>query len=334
MGNKSSSSLTTVHDYLSTRKRNKLADSKSTDASPGDDASRMVDDIAECIDSYSGDYAKLNSKDIKLLASIATLLADELCGLQPDSSSTIQLSGRLKAIAAVHKLLQIPFVSKNALENCLLGLVNCLSPSHAESLCLSLNCICTGVVSANEDAFKCSICLQLESLSFYEIMLKNLDIFFKSSTAECSNGSQFMLYAVLIYSQHLVWILGQQLSASVSAALSTTFKSFQKRLASQISKHLDSIFELTRHEDDAIQFAATMLLIQVLSVQERRQCSNIQVRLMVYFDRGCIISKKQYCTVLYCIVLYCTVLYCTVLYCTVLYCTELYCTVLYCTVLY
>jgi hypothetical protein len=277
MGNKSSSSLTTVHDYLSARKKNKSADAKSSDASAGEDASHMVDDIAECIDSYSGDYAKLNSKDIKLLASIAALLAEEFCGSQPYSASTTQLPGRLKAIAAVHKLLQIPFVTKNALENCLLGLVNCLNTSNAQSLCLALNCICAGVVSANEDAFKCSICLQLESLSFYEIMLKNLDFFFKHSTEERSEESQYLLYAILIYSQHLVWILGQQLSISASVALSTTFKSFQKRLAIQISKHLDSIFELTRHDDDAIQFASTMLLIQLLSVQERRQCSNIQV---------------------------------------------------------
>lgn len=271
MGNKSSSTLISINDELCNRKKN-----KSQRTVEDGEAVILLDNILECVGSYSTDSVKLNSKDVKLLSSIASHLSEEFGGVVTISCRPSEMSARLRAVAVIHRILQITFVAKNALENCASGLVNCISPLSAKLTCLTINCICAGLVSLNDDACKCTILLQLETLGFYKMMLEVFDsITKKPSNVEGDGKLQSLAFLACV--QHLVWVLGQQILQSSPVAILTTIKSFQKRLSDEISKHQDVIFRLTRDKERPVRFAATILLIKLLNTQDRRQCAYLQV---------------------------------------------------------
>jgi hypothetical protein len=277
MGNKSSSTLVTINEELCNRKKNK---SQRTDKDG--EAVILLDNILECVGSYSAESVKLNSKDIKLLSSIASHLSEEFGGVVLITCEESEMSARLRAVTVMNRILQISFVAKNALENCAPGLTNCISSSHAQLTCLALNCVFTGLVSLNDDVCKCTILLQLETLGFYKMMLEVFDSITKCSYNERPN-QKLSSFAFLMCVQHLVWILGQQSPQSGPQALSSTLKAFQKRLADEIFKHQDIIFVLTRDKEKPVRFAATILLIKLLSIQDRRQCAYLQVLLACEF---------------------------------------------------
>lgn len=271
MGNKSSSTLVTINEELCNRKKNR---SQRTDKDG--EAVILLDNILECVGSYSADSVKLNSKDIKLLSSIASHLSEEFGGVVLITCGQSEMSARLRAVTVIHRILQISFVSKNALENCAPGLINCVSSSHAQLTCLAFNCLISGIISLNDDSCKCTILLQLETLGFYKMMLEVFDSIHKSSNNKTAN-ERLPSFTFLMCVQHLVWILGQQISQSSPQVLSTTLRAFQKRLADEIFKHQDAVFKLSRDEEKPVRFAATILLIKLLSIQDRRQCAYLQV---------------------------------------------------------
>jgi hypothetical protein len=271
MGNKSSSTLVTINEELCNRKKN-----KSQRSDNDGEAVVLLDNILECVGSYSADSVKLNSKDIKILASIASHLSEEFGGVVLITCGPSEMSARLRAVAVIHRILQISFVAKNALENCAPGLINCISSSHAQLTCLALNCVFMGLISLNDDVCKCTVLLQLETLGFYKVMLEVFDSITKGPYNDGADG-RLSSFTFLMCVQHLVWLLGQQLSPSGPQALSVTLKAFQKRLADEVFKYQDMIFRLTRDKEKPVRFAATILLIKVLSVEDRRQCAYLQV---------------------------------------------------------
>ena len=272
MGNKSSTNLVTIHEDLLSRKKNKNSADKSDDH-----AIELLDGIAECVESCSGDVVKLSSKDTKLLASIASLLCDEFGSVIPANCATAEISMRRKCVAIIYRLLQIPIVAKSALESCVTGLVNCLDPSHIQLLSLSASCICAGLVAVNDDTLKGSVCVHLNALNFHGKMLDLFDIAAKSRSDVIIEDKRFLFQAILMYAQHLVWLIGQNVLSS-SLAIAVSFKALKKGLVTEILQRQDSLYELTRHTDRPVQFAATMLIIQVMNYLGRRYCSNMQVR--------------------------------------------------------
>ena len=272
MGNKSSTNLVTIHEDLLSRKKNKSSADKNDDH-----AIELLDCIAECVESCSGDVVKLSSKDIKLLASIAALLCDEFGSVITANCATVEISMRRKCVAIIYRLLQIPIVAKSALESCVTGLVNCLDPSHIQLLSLSASCICAGLVAVNDDTLKSSVCIHLEALNFHGKMLDLFEVAARSRSDVIVEDKLFLFQTILMYAQHLVWLIGQNVLSS-SLAVAISFKTFKKGLVTEILKRQDSLFELTRHKDRPVQFAATMLIIQVMNYLGRRYCSNMQVR--------------------------------------------------------
>lgn len=266
-GNKSSAFIQSIQSDL-------LSHVISLDNVRGDETLQQVENILEFVDSFIESYSKLSSKDVKLLSSVTSLLCNEF-GRNPSNTSSpaVVKACKLKAVASVYRLLRIPFIIKN-LENCIIGLCNCIDPSDAHLSLLALNCICLGLVSDNEDAYKYSICLQLERLGFYERLLGIFDRIVINNLQKKNENELCLLHVVLISTDHLVWLLGETMSSS--SASSSDFKSFQTRIVGQILKHHGVIFELTIHDESAMRFATTILLVQMLHSQERKFCCILQ----------------------------------------------------------
>lgn len=251
----------------------------SLDNIHGDETLQQLESILECVDSFSGDYSKISSKDMKLLVSVVTLLCNEF-GRDSTviSSPAVIKACKIKAAASIYRLLGIPVVSKNALESCVFGLVNFIDRTDAELFSVALKCISIGLTSEFDDAFKFAICLQLEKCGFYEKVLYVFDdvALSSSSSREKTKNELLLMHAALMAADHLVWLLRETVSQS-SQSISTNFKSFQTRIVGQILKHQDAIFELTRHTEGPVNLSVTMLVVQVLHGQERKLCSIIQV---------------------------------------------------------
>jgi hypothetical protein len=285
MGNKSSVALLSIYDDI-------LSHRISLGNIHGDETLQQLENILDCVDSYSGDFSNLNSKDTKLLASVASLLANEFGRDGSASSPVVVKACKLKAMASIYRLLCIPIVSRNALEGCTAGLVNCIDISNLELSSLAISCICTGLVSVDDESFKLSICLQLEKIGCYEKLLLIIDkvAYFKMKLV---NGS--LLYNLLIILEHFVWLLGEPSLQPSSALTSSSLKLFQTRVVAKIVKHLNALFELTRHSESPVRFAVTMLLIQILNGQERKLCSLIQVTTLFLKCYRCVVISHYYC---------------------------------------
>lgn len=268
-GNKSSGFILSVQSDLISHKI-------SLDNIRGDETLQQVEDILEFVDSFSEDYSKFSSKDLKLLASVTSLLSIEF-GRNPTNASSpaVVKACKLKAVVSIFRLLCIPFICKNAMENCVIGLCNCIDPSDAHLSLIALNCICRGLITDNDDAFKCSICLQLERLGFYEKLLGIFDHIVTNNLRKNNGNESLLLHLVLLSADHLVWLLAETTSPSNSSS-STDFKSFQTRIVGHILKHHGAIFELTIHDESSMRFATTILLVQVLHSQERKVCFILQ----------------------------------------------------------
>jgi hypothetical protein len=266
-GNKSTTFIQSLQSDL-------LSHIISLDNVRGDETLQQVENILEFVDSYTEDYSKLSTKDVKLLSSVTSLLCAEF-GKNPSNTSSpaVVKACKLKAVISVNKLLCIPFISKN-LENCTIGLCNCIDPLDAHLSLIALNCICRALVSDNDDTYKYSICLQLERLGFYERILGIFDYIVTNNIKKKNENELCLLHTVLISTDHLVWLLGETLSSS--SASSSDFKSFQTRIVGQILKHHSVIFELTIHDESAMRFATTILLVQMLHSQERKFCFILQ----------------------------------------------------------
>ena len=269
MGNKSSSTLVSIHDNLYSRRN-------SPDITHGDDTLLQLCDIIECVEYSAADLVKLKSKDVKLLSSIASLLASEFCRQCTTPSSKIEIACKLKAVAAIYRLLRIPSVTKNSLESCSMGLVNSLTSQNTGLLSLSFNCICTGLLAVDDDGFKFAVLLRLEKLCYIEKMLVVMDEI-TGKDGDKNKTIDLLLPAALTFAQHLVWLLGNPVSESASVTVLHNVKSFQRRLTTLILKHQDTLFKLIRHEENPVKFAVTMVFIQILNTQDRKQCSIIQV---------------------------------------------------------
>ena len=154
-----------IHDILFSRRN-------SQEIIHGDEKLIQLDGIVERIEEYTGDFIKLTSRDVKLLSSITSLLAEEFGRVFAAPFPAIVISCKLKALFAIYLLLRIPAVSKNAFESCLMGLVNSLNPKHTGMLSLALKIICNGMVAIDDDSFRCAAFLRLEKLGFYDKMLR------------------------------------------------------------------------------------------------------------------------------------------------------------------
>ena len=279
MGNKSSSTLLSIQEDLTSR--------ASTRNNSFNDATLLqLQGIIEIVQAYAVDAAKLTAKDIKTLSSITSLLSTEFGRVSKPPYSPLVIACKLKAVAAIFRLLHIPGVSKIAFESCAMGLVNSLDHHHKALLTLALHCICTCTVNIEDDAIKRAVCARLERYLFYERMLRIMDTLAKRFQDTVTSGSvsgsgsgsgSGLLPAVLTYCQHLIWLLSMTISPSTTSTIASEIKSFQTRLVDKILKHQDSLFILTRYYDNPINFAATMLLIKVFTFQDRKQCSVIQV---------------------------------------------------------
>ena len=157
-----------------------------------------------------------------------------------------------------------------------MGLVNTLTSQNTGLLSLSLNCICTGLLAVDDDGFKFGVLLRLEKLYFIEKMLGLMDEITEKDRGK-DKPIELLLPAVLTFAQHLVWLLGNPVSESASVTIQHNVKAFQRRLTTLILKNQDTLFKLIRHEENPVKFAVTMLLIQILNTQDRKQCSIIQV---------------------------------------------------------
>ena len=270
MGNKASSSLTVVFEALSTGKI-------ALNNARGDETLQQLDDILESAQdiSLNSEYSKsLSGKDAKLLSSIATLLAQEF-GKTPDNNSSpaVVRACKLKAVAAIHRLVGLQVIAKTAMEACVPGLVNCLDKHSTESalLALTLNCIYSGVLVIDDDTYRSGVCVQLEKSGFYE---KILDIL----TFLVENKEQSGLYyPTVVITEHLIWLLGVNVSSQTAGLVSLNFKTLQARILSLLVKKLDNIFELFRIPEKPIRMSMMMLLVQLFNVHEKKICINIQV---------------------------------------------------------
>ena len=280
MGNKSSSTLVSIHDNLYSRRNDK-------DISHGEETLLQLHDIVDCVEYCATDVVKLNSKDVKLLSSIASLLANEFCRQHTTPTTEIMVACKLRAVAAIQRLLRIPSVSRNSLESCSMGLVNCLIPHNTELLSLSLNCICTGLLAIDDDGLKFAVLLRLEKILYYEKMLEIMDKITEKDKDE-DKATILLLPAVLTFAQHLVWLLGNSFLESVSVAVTVNVRAFQRRLAASILKHQETIFKLFRHKENPVRFAVTVLLLQIFNTQDRKQCAILQVN-----QRSCMLSNSS-----------------------------------------
>ena len=284
MGNRQLSSLSVVHDHLQSGRLSLQNDR-------GDFLIQELDNLLENATDISADVQAVSkvasSKEIKILSQIAVLLSTEFAGKLPAtvSSPSVVRACKVKAVAAVYRLIGIPAVAKLAVEACIPALINAMDRAEDTMLSLLLTCLCTMIFSVNDDTLKVRICLQLEKGGFYDLLVR---IFVNVATSKHKSNATVTTttsvgtssyHSLLVASEHLVWLLSETSIPQASSGLATSFRALQHRIACLVWKasHANVLFELARHEDKPIRFAITLVIIQSMSLLDAKQCAAIQV---------------------------------------------------------
>ena len=283
MGNRQTlSSLSIVHDQLQSGRI-------SLHNERGDFIIQELDNLLENATDISADVQAVNKvasgKEIKILSQIAVLLSTEFAGKLPAtvSSPSVVRACKVKAVAAVYRLIGIPAVAKLAVEACIPALINAMNQAEDSLLTLLLTCLCTMIFSVDDEAFKVRVCLQLEKSGFYDLLIRTFVNVAtsrnKSTTPLTTTAGTSLYYPLLVASEHLVWLLSETSIPQASSGLATSFRALQSRVACLLWKapHANALFELARHEDKTIRFAVTVVTIQSMSLLDAKQCAAIQV---------------------------------------------------------
>ena len=305
MGNSQTlSSLSVVHEHLQSGRI-------SLHNERGDFIIQELDNLLENATDISADVQAVNktasSKEIKILSQIAVLLSTEFAGKQPAtvSSPSVVRACKVKAVAAVYRLIGIPAVAKLAVEACIPALITAMEKAEDTLFSLLLTCLCTMIFSVDDETFKVKVCLQLEKSGFYDLLVRifvNVATFKNKSTTTSTSTTTTvtsLYYPLLVASEHLVWLLSDTSIPQSSSGLATSFRALQSRVACLLWKSptANALFELARHEDRTIRFAITVVTIQSMSLLDFKQCAAIQVtRSNAYKNCVCIGLISCACT--------------------------------------
>ena len=167
MGNKQTlSSLVVVHEQLS-------AGRISLNHERGDNTIQELDNVLENATDIAMEvqaFTKIAStKEVKTLAQIAVLLSTEFVGKQPavlETSPNVVRACKVKAVAAVYRLISVPSVARLALEQCIPALVNGMDTAEGPLLSLIVTCLTSMVFAVDEDGHRVSTCSCLEKCGF------------------------------------------------------------------------------------------------------------------------------------------------------------------------
>jgi hypothetical protein len=272
MGNKSSTTLSNLHDAIAT-------DKVSITNIRGDETLQYLDTFLEFAESISSlsvskgevTLASMTAKDFKTLVSVASLLCAELGKEAPQiSSPSVFRACRMKALATLFWLLSVPQVSKGSMESCISPFTVCMDYMDIDQEYLVLSCILVGLKAVEDDAFRVQTCLQLGKGGFYGKLIGYLE---EARQSDCAETSLF-LFTVAV--EHLLWCL-QGENLTLNSSDTEEFSRFQQTVVRAILNRRDALFDLTRHPNIQVCYCATLLLIRVLSLQDKKICHLFQV---------------------------------------------------------
>jgi hypothetical protein len=143
--------------------------------------------------------------------------------------------------------------------------------ADAELAVIILSCIFVGIQSMDDDVARAGACFEMGKCGMYGKLINLLD------AARFPSASDGCLFLFTLAAEHLVWCLKKDgLVLPTSAA--ANFYALQQRILRVILNRRDALFDLVRHSNNQVSFSATLLLIQVFLLQDKKICHLLQVR--------------------------------------------------------
>ena len=253
----------TEGEPLSTRLQSLIKNKYSvTSVSKSVISSHLIDIASLANDIEASDPSKfIGYKEIKFgLQIISEIIEWYMCG-------KLSLPTAILALEAISALASVTLLSNKAIESAAIQrLIESLKPAEIESFIGIVGIILRLFRSLHDDAHIAPLFLLLDKCGC-------LQKFFVFVTQSSVVNEPNMLCATIVILDLVHWALSSN---------HATLIALRVRIKSIAFQHRDSLFELSRHPLIKLSYVTTILMIKLMSLEDKNTCMAIQVKSIFY----------------------------------------------------